>query len=451
MKKSLVALAALAVSGAAMAQATLYGVTDIGYGVKAWSAGAGNSLVKQTGVMDGGLAGSRIGFRGTEDLGAGMKAHFVTEQGISPTNAALFGVRTGTSGAQYDGLSAGTNQFDTGTGGAYSQGTNRQTYVALEGGFGTIRVGYQYTAAYEMSTLSGYTNTSEGVIGGQVAHLWGAAAVGGTRANGIAYISPRMNGFRAQLQVGSAGGRELTEFGFANAANGLTLDKQQRNSLQIDYDGGRLKGGIGYTTFTAETSARAASSVAATNQSLVGSTPVITTFSVYGALSGWNVAPATAAAYQSNLLQLAGSYDFGAAKVGVTMNSGERRASAVAVGDFGTTIAGTTTSLLTVQNGGVAGTYAYASRAISAEIPMGKTRILVGMGTSTGDQTLASTGVTSANAEWATRQVGAVHDFSKRTALYGFIGSATDNLRATTSTTGVKDMSQSLVGIRHQF
>jgi len=71
-----------------------------------------------------------------------------------------------------------------------------------------------------------------------------------------------------------------------------------------------------------------------------------------------NVAPATAAAYQSNLLQLAGSYDFGAVKVGVTMNSGERRASAVAVGDFGTTIAGTTTSLLTVQNGGVAGTYA---------------------------------------------------------------------------------------------
>ena len=48
--------------------------------------------------MDGANAGSRIGFRGTEDLGGGMKAHFVTEQGISPTNGALFGVRSGAAG-----------------------------------------------------------------------------------------------------------------------------------------------------------------------------------------------------------------------------------------------------------------------------------------------------------------------------------------------------------------
>ncbi|NBY05033.1 MAG: porin, partial [Betaproteobacteria bacterium] len=76
-------------TGAVMAQATLYGRSDIGYGIKATQLGNGGTGVKQLGVMDGGNAGSRIGFRGTEDLGGGMKAHFVTEQGISPTNGCL--------------------------------------------------------------------------------------------------------------------------------------------------------------------------------------------------------------------------------------------------------------------------------------------------------------------------------------------------------------------------
>ena len=110
-----------------MAQATIYGRSDIGYGVKSAQNGDGSNNMKQTGIMDGANAGSRIGFRGTENLGGGMKAHFVTEQGISPTNGALFGVRTATAGAQYDGLAAATGQFDPGSAGAYSHGTNRQT------------------------------------------------------------------------------------------------------------------------------------------------------------------------------------------------------------------------------------------------------------------------------------------------------------------------------------
>ncbi|MEY3653712.1 MAG: hypothetical protein RL739_1882, partial [Pseudomonadota bacterium] len=292
MKKSLVALAALAATGAVMAQATIYGRTDVAYGIKSLSNANGATTVKQSGVMDGGNAGSRIGFRGTEDLGGGMKAHFVTEQGISPTNGALFGVRTGTSGAQYDGLAGSTNQFDTGTAGGYTQSTNRQTYLGLEGGFGTVRVGYQYTPVYEVSTLSGHTQTSEGVIGGEVAHLWGAGAVGGTRANAITYISPRMGGFQAMLQMGSAGGREQTEWLSANTATGTTMDKQARNALMIDYTAGPLRAGLAYTMFNSQVSGRSAGTT--TNQSVAGnSTPVITTFNVYGALSGWNVSPIT--------------------------------------------------------------------------------------------------------------------------------------------------------------
>jgi len=448
MKKSLVALAALAVSGSAMAQATLYGVTDIGYGNKAFTNANGATTAKQTGVMDGGLAGSRIGFRGTEDLGGGMKANFVTEQGISPTNAALFGVRTGNAGIQFDGLAASTSQFDTGTGGAYSQGTNRQTYVGLSGGFGEIRAGYQYTAVYEVSTLAGFTNTSEGVIGGQVAHLWGAGTVGGTRANGITYISPKMGNFQAKIQMGSAGGREQTEFLTANAATGTTLDKQSRTGLQLDYAGGPLKAGLAYTQFNSQVSNRGAgatSNFLAPAQAAAAATSaiVITTFNVYGALSSIGSSATTGdTTYSANLLQLAGSYDFGSVKIGATMNSGKQDITA------GPTVAAIAVgSAPSLASHSAVGSRTFTSRALSAEIPMGKSRIWVGMNSSTLEGGLANA-TTAPIADIAGRQVGYLYDFSKRTTAYGFIGSTSDSLALTTA---VKDMSQTLVGLRHSF
>ena len=108
MKKSLIALAALAAVGAASAQSsvTLYGAVDIGYGAHKTETRNGSGSIKSSGVMDGANAGNRIGFRGTEDLGGGLKANFVVEQGISPTNGSLFGVRSGSAGHQIAGFSA---------------------------------------------------------------------------------------------------------------------------------------------------------------------------------------------------------------------------------------------------------------------------------------------------------------------------------------------------------
>jgi len=80
MKKSLIALAVLAASGAAMAQSsvTLFGVADVGVtyvdGARNW-----------TGLTSGQLI-SRIGFRGTEDLGGGLKANFWMEAGVNLDN-----------------------------------------------------------------------------------------------------------------------------------------------------------------------------------------------------------------------------------------------------------------------------------------------------------------------------------------------------------------------------
>src|SRR5688572_21319384 len=90
MKKSLVALAALAVAGAASAQSsvTLFGVLDAGIsyyenenynGVKA----------SRTDLSSSGYNSSRIGFRGTEDLGGGLAASFWLEAGLGNDNGTM--------------------------------------------------------------------------------------------------------------------------------------------------------------------------------------------------------------------------------------------------------------------------------------------------------------------------------------------------------------------------
>src|SRR3954453_6623336 len=79
MKKSLLALAVLtAVTGAASAQSsvTLYGKVDLGLVYDAGGA-AGKSVRVSSGVT----GGSRIGFKGVEDLGSGLKASFQLETG----------------------------------------------------------------------------------------------------------------------------------------------------------------------------------------------------------------------------------------------------------------------------------------------------------------------------------------------------------------------------------
>jgi predicted porin len=87
MKKSLVALAALAVAGIASAQSsvTLFGVLDAavsGYSNKSENR-FGSATVSSTQLSNSGYNASRLGFRGTEDLGGGLAASFWLEAGIN--------------------------------------------------------------------------------------------------------------------------------------------------------------------------------------------------------------------------------------------------------------------------------------------------------------------------------------------------------------------------------
>ncbi|MBN2692892.1 MAG: porin, partial [Burkholderiaceae bacterium] len=92
-KKSLIALAVVgAFSGSAFAadSVQLYGLIDMGVGHFTGIAPSNNtsaapgSTASYTGLMSGVVAGSRIGLKGTEDLGGGLKAIFKAETGFCP-------------------------------------------------------------------------------------------------------------------------------------------------------------------------------------------------------------------------------------------------------------------------------------------------------------------------------------------------------------------------------
>jgi len=128
MKKSLIAFAALAtIAGAASAQSsvTLYGRVDLSIGKN-----AGNTAK----VMQNG-SGSRLGFRGIEDLGGGMSAFFNIEHRFDADTGAQQGNTTTAAGAV-------ANRF-----------WSARSLVGLQGGFGKISLGREYTTAFLGSQL----------------------------------------------------------------------------------------------------------------------------------------------------------------------------------------------------------------------------------------------------------------------------------------------------------
>jgi predicted porin len=121
------------IAGAAHAQSsvTLYGIIDAGISYVNHSGTSSQKLFKYD---DGVAQGSRWGIRGSEDLGAGLKAIFVLEGGFNSGNGtssqggALFG-RQAFVGLSKDGVGAVTfgRQYSLSTdilGGAYSNGNN---------------------------------------------------------------------------------------------------------------------------------------------------------------------------------------------------------------------------------------------------------------------------------------------------------------------------------------
>lgn len=172
MKKSLVALAlAGAFASAAQAQSIeMYGIVDMGF-VKE-SGGAAGSFTKLT---SGAQSGTRLGFKGTEDLGNNTKALFVLETGIAADRG-------------------GFNQANTPQGLAFA----RQSFVGLQSDMGTVTMGRQYTP-YFLTMLVG-DPFAAGMAGAAQNMLMPGANI---RMNDtVKYTSPVFAGFSGEAAYG---------------------------------------------------------------------------------------------------------------------------------------------------------------------------------------------------------------------------------------------------------
>ena len=173
MKKSLIALAVLAASGAAMAQSsvTLYGVVDTGL---TYSKGD-ESVYGMTHV--GGNVNSRLGFRGVEDLGNGLKATFNLEAGM--------------------GVDDGNNYMDKDSNG---MAFRRTSTVGLAGNFGEVRLGRMLTSSY--LAVSRYDAFGDTGIGASLAWNIPQTGYAPRTENAISYTSPNFSGFKIGAEYG---------------------------------------------------------------------------------------------------------------------------------------------------------------------------------------------------------------------------------------------------------
>ena len=180
MKKKLLAIAvagALAAPLAAFAQTsvTIYGRANLS--LDTWkatgaTAGSASDFNRRNRVVD---SGSRLGFRGTEDLGGGMRAYFVMEAGVN--------MDTGGATGQSGGVNASTGSLAT-----------RDSFVGLAGNWGEVSWGRQsmfWANGLNEQTGANYINMS--VAGILTGHGMVAAPVA-RQSNVFYYTSPRLAG-----------------------------------------------------------------------------------------------------------------------------------------------------------------------------------------------------------------------------------------------------------------
>jgi predicted porin len=255
MQKKIIALAiAGLVSGAAFAQSnvTVYGIVDtnVDHLTTSGDTTASGNL-SRTNVSGSGLYTNRIGFKGSEDLGGGMKANFVIETNLG-SDAPIAGATLG----------------------------DRKMTIGLSGSFGSVDLGRSYTPYFNVLAAGdtfAYAGRGSGnnVLGTAAARTANANIQGSVRqSNSIRWDSPKWSGFSAAVMwaagsenqntatkpYGEAMGASLAyangplKVGYAvdriNAAAVQTaaLGDQNRNALTASYNFGPATVVGGYAT-----------------------------------------------------------------------------------------------------------------------------------------------------------------------------------------------------------
>jgi len=382
MKKTAIALlpfAALIASGNALAQSsvTLFGVIDnsiSSYKNQAKDVFGNTVTTSQTALANSAYSSSRLGFRGTEDLGGGLAASFWLEAGVNTD----------------DGSGTGTNG---------SLSFNRRSTVSLSGFFGEIRLGRDYTPTYWNDNLFDPFGVN-GVGTNLVSTASGQTSPGSVRSgwtngqysrasNSIGYfLPPSLGGFYGQAMFAfneqvsyNPGG--LTPPGAAAIVNDPTLAVAD-NARAGRYVGGR----IGYANGPLDVALSYGKSTVGSNYYL-GTT---TTIDI------WN---------------LGGSYDFGVAKLFAEYSHNKMNTTLAvnAFNPFGTTKPG--------FNGGL----------IGVTVPVGAGLIRASYSAVKYNNTNVNLVGTTANFFGFNSQpkadkfaLGYVYNFSKRTAVYATVG-----------------------------
>lgn len=188
-KKMLLPFAMLATAGGAVqaqSAVTVYGLVDLG--IVHESGGPGGSALK---MESGVTAGSRLGFKGSEDLGGGLSAHFQIENGFA---------------ADAGGFNQGGLLF------------GRQVFVGMKGGFGTLNFGRQYNPLTNaLGTIDPFGEGHEGAATNLVVYP--------TRMNNtIYYTTPSLGGLVGEVAYGLG---EVAGNNSANRQIGLGLSYAQ--------------------------------------------------------------------------------------------------------------------------------------------------------------------------------------------------------------------------------
>lgn len=211
MKKNLIALAILAACGVASAQSsvTLYGAADV------WFGGVKAGGVTNVRVDSGGVDESFFGFKGTEDLGGGLKANFVLEQAYN--------------------IDSGIQALPNGTP-APGQAFSRQSYVGFSSGYGEVRLGKSFTPYEE---ISGATTPGFDSAMAPTSFVWLSTGHNANPANTVYYATPSYSGLSGAASYSLGENKDIVNPVGGNKPGRTT-------SFNLKYQGGPVYAGLAY-------------------------------------------------------------------------------------------------------------------------------------------------------------------------------------------------------------
>ena len=246
MKKSLVALAVLAATGAfAQSSVTLYGRVDLGTaGGKAETTTPGplgtTSTVKRTSLAgeQNAWTGSRLGVRGSEDLGGGLKANFNVETRIDP-----------------DATGSGQSTF----------GRTRNAFLQVAGGFGSVTIGTYLNPFDDIR----YAVGTPGIAGGTLLENFLGGNLGSS--------SPAFAANAFSNPAGGLSGRSQNSIGYRSPVIGGGFTASIGTAYEKVDTNGTVGQGSGYIASLGYANGPINVLAAYGSQRLKGSTPTTTT------------------------------------------------------------------------------------------------------------------------------------------------------------------------------